>query len=750
MKNKILSEAERLYQKGFGVLWLRPKSKQPIDAGWTKGDRKEWDALKKQYREGLNVGTRLGSASKINGAGFLAVIDVDVKSKNPAHQREVVNELHKLFPKINGNSPRVLSGRGNGSQHIYVLTPEPVRPKKLAASSKLTKVKMPGVAPSARDKKMLSSEDIAEGFRVRNAWEISLMGEGQQVVLPPSVHPDTGKEYSWGVAVDDAEFPVLESAPEFEKPELEFKDFSDFESEVDVATLPLDDETKQKLLTGEGVEDRSTEAFLVCIDLIRAGLSDEKILNVLTDTGNFLGAVGYEHAKTTDRARAAKWVQKYCLAKAKKEAGFDEFRIPVVDAPEVSDVALQVKELGADAADRDWTEGLARGPSGKIKPTLKNVTDILWNGVSQNIFKRDLFSTRDYYAVDTPWGRHAGDEIEDDDAVRVKLWLETEWKVEADKTVIFDAFSVLALRNSFHPVRDYVRGLEWDGVHRIDTWMRDYMNAKGPEPYLSEVSRKILCAMVARVFEPGIKFDYMPILEGTQGIGKSTAAKILAGENWFCDNLPDLRHPDARLNLKGNWIVEMGELSHIRASEIENVKAYISSQFDQVRPPYGRKAVTLKRQCVFMGTTNDSSYLKDRTGNRRFWPVEVGQVDFAGLRAVRDQLFAEAMVTWEFGEQLWLSSEAEEQARDVQSDKMGEDIGGIMHDKFLEYYRERKSKENGLHFDRGFSIDELFGDFGPFAGSKMDRASVMQAAYILKSQGFKKCKIHGLSKWKKK
>lgn len=280
----------------------------------------------------------------------------------------------------------------------------------------------------------------------------------------------------------------------------------------------------------------------------------------------------------------------------------------------------------------------------------------------------------DRMTVRTVLPRHAPDQVKPDpegefprpiterDVTAIHCKLITLGLRSISRETVIHAIEDIARRNAFHPVRDYLGGLAWDGEPRLHNWLQTYLGCEH-DAYSQIVGPKFLIAMVARVYEPGCKADYMPVLEGPQGTGKSSACRVLAGQ-WFSDSLPELHRGDpVRLSMavRGKWVIEVSEMSAIRAAEASALKAFLTQTEEQFVPKFGRVEVHEPRQCLFIGTTNKSAYLGDETGGRRFWPLKTSLIDLPALARDRDQLFAEAVDRYLRGEP-WHPSRDEELA----------------------------------------------------------------------------------------
>ncbi|ATI12989.1 hypothetical protein FOH24_12345 [Acetobacter tropicalis] len=250
--------------------------------------------------------------------------------------------------------------------------------------------------------------------------------------------------------------------------------------------------------------------------------------------------------------------------------------------------------------------------------------------------------------------------LADADIPVLQLWIQRSAMPRIARADVEQAILVRGYAHKYHPIREWMDGLQWDGVPRVNTWLHTYLGAADNE-YTRLVGRLFLIGMIARIQQPGCKMDNMLILEGPQGAGKSSALAILAGKDYFSDGLADISSKDASLAMRGRWLIEIAELAASSKAEAEHLKAFVSRNTERYRPPFGRLEVSEPRQCVLAGTTNVGTYLKDASGARRFWPVMVGHIDLEGLERDRNQLFAEALHLYQSGA-IWWPTTAQQQA----------------------------------------------------------------------------------------
>jgi predicted P-loop ATPase len=249
----------------------------------------------------------------------------------------------------------------------------------------------------------------------------------------------------------------------------------------------------------------------------------------------------------------------------------------------------------------------------------------------------------------------------ENDTARLTIWLSEHEPLDASTAKLEEAVETAARENRIHPVRDWLNSLpKWDFISRLEMWAIDHLGAPD-KPDIRLVSKLFLIGMVKRVFEPGCKFDYMLVLEGYQGIGKSSALAILAGE-WFSDTPLDLNNiKDSAGGIQGIWLHEFSELHAFAKAEATRVKSFLSSQMDKYRPPYGRRDIKAPRQCVFGGSTNERQWNKDTTGGRRFWAIHCGDLNLDGLKNAKDMLFAEALYRYLQGEKCYPTKEEQQE-----------------------------------------------------------------------------------------
>ena len=310
-------------------------------------------------------------------------------------------------------------------------------------------------------------------------------------------------------------------------------------------------------------------------------------------------------------------------------------------------------------------------------------------------FRKEIVVNRslpwdDRMSASRPWGEA--------DDVRCAEWLQRR-DINVSPKVVARSLGAVAHGVRVHPVREYLSNLTWDGIRRMETWAITYLGAADTRLNRAFGSLWMISA-VARIMDPGTKVDHMLILEGPQGAKKSTALKTLAGAEWFTDELAEIGSKDAAQQTRGVWIIEIAELDAIGRAEVSRIKSFLSRSVDRYRPPYERYVTDVPRQCVFAGTVNPDTYLRDETGNRRFWPIRCGKIDLEAIRRARDQLWAEAMAMYSQGAIWWLDDpDLIAQARAEQEERYQSDAWDGLIDRWLVYDKQRVNRGYAAYDD---------------------------------------------------
>jgi putative DNA primase/helicase len=330
----------------------------------------------------------------------------------------------------------------------------------------------------------------------------------------------------------------------------------------------------------------------------------------------------------------------------------------------------EVTNVEGDNENIDWMTELDVDTRGRYLSTANNINAILANDKRlKEAFKQNDFDSKRYVFKNLPWRKIDEPEpIRNVDYAGVRNYIESVYGISGTLK-IDDSLALEFEKRSFHPIKDYLYGLEWDGTPRLETLLIEYFGADD-NLYTREAIRKTLVGAVARVLNPGCKFDLVLTLVGDQGTNKSSFFKLL-GKEWFSDTFMTVQGKEALEQIQGAWIIEIAELSGFRKAEVEAVKHFLTKQEDQFRPAYARASETFKRQCIFIGTTNKKDFLNDPTGNRRFMPIDVNPKEikkdvWSELPDEVDQIWAEAMVMYREGEDLYLSGKAEKAAKSEQ------------------------------------------------------------------------------------
>ena len=751
-ESEILDAARPLVAAGLALHWLRRREKVPIEANWSTAPVHTVETLAAAYRAGSNLGIRLGEPSH-TPAGYVHLIDLDIR--DAAHEQVAWDWLLARWPDAR-SAPFVISGSGGASRHLYFFTDRPFRSRKIARSEGFELVFDPklGREVKKRDWEIevygTSKQavlppsihpDTGQPYRWGRGIEWGLVELG----IGPFVAAETVQ--SWGVSSgglhvdeDDDLFALVRAEP---------MGLSEAEIAAAVAGVPPEwvEDRDCWLQVGQALHHEyqgGAPGFERWCEWSRQSAKFD-----IQDQKRVWKSFREQSKNPVRMASIIKAAGDYRLAEA--HADMEELVGPgtaVAVAPVAVPLSADLMDLLGGPVpiqqgdkpklgpviDPDWKSYLHRNQEGVIAPTLPNVQLIVRNDIrTRGIVAFNEF-TQDQVLIGSP-GRLGlkkespkpirqlegtiwtvrdslnGDIWTDshDNAVRAVIEAPERQGGYALKTSDRDlraAIDMVAHENAFHPVRDYLNKSVWDGARRAETLFIDYLGCED-NAYHREAARLFLLGAVTRIFEPGHKFDFVPILEGLQGKRKSTFIRIL-GRSWSCELEGDFHDAKAMVEkMQGAWICEIAELQGFSKSEVTTIKGFISRVRDKVRLAFERRARSFPRQCVFMGSTNEREYLRDATGGRRFWPIActVAEIDTDRLEVEIDQIWAEASAAYRSMRNLYPRAElplflrnedAAAQAKVLQEDRRQETAEEMMAGRIAEWLESPIGAELGL------------------------------------------------------
>lgn len=673
---------------GVSLHWLKSKSKTPIGDDWNDKPTKSLEQLEPGDRNGRNIGIRPGRWSKTE-AGYIHVIDLDINDED--YVDEALKALGEIAPGYE-SLPRVRSGSGGSSRHYYFVSPVPLTRKVVAVSDGVIKV----------------------GDKTKRHWQIEILGNCN-CVLPPSIHPDTGKPYVWEVPfpwdeLDLGVGPTVEikfveaysgNSEKFSKDDPNYQEYAE-------RNKPLEDFSPEKM---KGILDDLPKWRLDDYDgWLEVGMAfhhqfrgsemgfkiwcawakqSEKF--VLRDAKSKWKSFGNRKNPKTfrsliDEVKEIRFERQFPDLEELEDDFADEFDDcdGLLDVPVKTNLPAKVAKKDDNPIDRpveqdknkDWFTKLDKTDEGLIKSSLPNIELLLTHDpvirgvIAYNAFTGDTIriakplrrrkkpgSIHEVYNLDGPlWDVQEGYRSlwTDFHTSAVRSYLESKKSLGGRGMKVSDrdlesAINNVAQKNVVHPVKDMLENLPpWDGQHRVQNIFIKYLGAED-NAYHRETATVFMIAAIARIYEPGIKFDAAPILEGAQGIRKSTFIRELS--MGFFGELSAAAIEDKKVfveDMAGVWIAEIPELQGFNRSEVNDLKATMSRQSEKTRMAYGRRSMDFPRQNVMIGSTNEDEYLRDLTGGRRFWPIkcQVSSIDIDLLRKNLEQIWAEALAMY--------------------------------------------------------------------------------------------------------
>lgn len=423
--------------------------------------------------------------------------------------------------------------------------------------------------------------------------------------------------------------------------------------------------------TDEKVPNNKLPSYVAMMDMISKDKPVKRVLlseRVTGAKGDFSDTIIGDESETVKRNGKEKSVR----------ANVGPLQVTAEEPEDMVEGEVETEEGKVEAEQEpeeqlDWTEKLDVDRKGNVLNTIENVVTVLnYDDGLKGALAFNEFSSRITVRRDFPW-RKVGmrsNLLTDSDDSSIRNYLEKVYGLTSGPKIA-DGINIVSRQNSFHPVRSYLKSHVWDGQERLERLLIDYLGADD-NVFVREVTKKTFVAGVARAFEPGCKFDYMLLLIGPQGLGKSRLLGKMAGP-WFSDTFGNLQNNSAMEQIQGVWIMEIGEMAGLKKQEVEAVKLFLTKSEDMFRPAFGKHVQIFPRQNIFIGTSNDHNPLKDSTGGRRFWPVEIrkslreGEREFGRLdEALVGQLWAEACKLYAEGEELFLTDQIELMANKVQ------------------------------------------------------------------------------------
>lgn len=650
MLNEILlKNIEKYHQNGWVITPLNDK--RPFINGWQNS----------KWSEKLN----LAPFENVNSAGWVidkkfVVIDVDNHKDKSGNESLKKMSEHYDFDFMRNATVKVCTA--NGGYHLYYRLP----PRTESAPEFTIPNKLP------------------------QFQSVEFKHVGRQVVIPGSTL-DNGKSYrfhplssqdfsSITVLPDNIAADLMKNSPVVQVNKLTAKaiaaDKAALDAEVDIQRFTewLD----RYEMIGEG--DRNNEFYKLACEGKDLGLSRKVVFGLLNNFNLNKVHPKLEQGEVQHCVNSAFRYSKNETPVRSVAAAFADLGNPQVEEKILSEE--EAKKQFSEVI--SWQDSLIRGSKGEVSRTkfaTKN-TEIYLDNLPQFKAKLavNLFSMDTIWKKPAPWHKptiltgEVDRVLDDDDLIRIREALNAEG-YDPVQSHILEAARAVSLRNEYHPVKDYLDALpKWDGQERLKHFFPVFCGSE-PGAYSEQMGIKLFTAIVARIYTPGCKFDYLPIFIGDQGIGKSTLLEAIAIKpQWYTDNLGAIDNKDVILRMRSKLIVENAELTMFDKSDPNTVKAFLSRRVDRDRLPYDRLPRDLPRQCVIVATTNKDRFLQDETGNRRMWPIELTKIDLPSIKKALPLFYAEAIARFKAGEQLYLDNEeASKAALQHQSDRYNTD-----------------------------------------------------------------------------